>query len=73
MKIVLCLVLTMFNLTAFACPFCNSETAAEIRTSLFGPDLWFNLCASLLPFLFFFIITFLIYNGGWKRKPDNQS
>ncbi len=53
---------------AEACPFCNSDSAAEVRTTLFGPDLIFNLSVTILPFIIFSLIGIGIYTGGFKLK-----
>lgn len=56
----------------YACPFCNSKSAREIRASLFGPDLPFNLLVTVLPFVIFYGIVYVIYHGGIKaRKAGN--
>ncbi len=33
----------------FACTLCHSPQAVSVRARLLQPDLWFNLCAVLLP------------------------
>ena len=33
----------------FACTLCHSPQAVSVRARLLQPDLWFNLCAILLP------------------------
>lgn len=48
---------------AQACPFCNSKTATDIRAILFGPDVYFNIAVTLLPFAIFSIIIYIIYHG----------
>jgi len=35
----------------FACTMCHSPQAVSVRARLLQPDLWFNLCATLLPLL----------------------
>jgi hypothetical protein len=69
MKLFLFLGMLFLSTAVAACPFCNSKTATQIRSSLFGRDFLFNLSVSLLPFVIFYLITYLIYNGGWKRAP----
>ena len=46
-----------------ACPFCNSATSKEVRASLFGPDLPYNLLVTIIPFVIFALIVLLIYYG----------
>jgi len=55
-----------------ACPFCKSPAAVEIRASLFGEDFTYNLFISILPFLVFSIIIYLIYHGGIPYKKRNK-
>lgn len=55
-----------------ACPFCKSDTAKEIRASLFGPDLTFNLFITILPFLICFLIVYFIYHGGLPLNKKNK-
>jgi hypothetical protein len=55
----------------YACPFCKSPTATQIRASLFGPDLYYNLLATLLPFITFSIIIIAIHRLGKKRSPQS--
>lgn len=54
------------------CPFCKSPAAVEIRASLFGEDFTYNLFISILPFLVFSIIIYLIYHGGIPYKKRNK-
>jgi hypothetical protein len=71
-KLIFFLLLASISTISSACPFCNTQTAAEIRASLFGPDFFYYLMASLLPFLIFVIIILLIYKGGYKTKTSQK-
>jgi hypothetical protein len=51
------------SVPASACPVCHTETGDKIRQALFGPDFWFNVGATILPFAIFVTITALIYYG----------
>jgi hypothetical protein len=53
--------ITEIAVPASVCPICHTETADKIRHALFGPDFWFNLSVTLLPFAIFLGITALIY------------
>jgi len=68
MRILLLFFLLTLTLATQACPFCNSKTAKEIRASLFGPDLSFNLLITILPFIIFSAVVYLIYHGGLPSK-----
>jgi hypothetical protein len=35
--------------TSVGCPFCVSETGAQVRSALFGQDVWLNLAAVASP------------------------
>ncbi|WP_375403747.1 hypothetical protein [uncultured Sphingomonas sp.] len=35
--------------TAWACTFCHSDTAEQVRAALFGPDLLLNAAMALAP------------------------
>ncbi len=71
MKSYLFLVFSLLSFAVQACPFCDTKTAADIRASLFGPDLLFNLFTTILPFIVFAAIAYLIYYGGFPfRKQD---
>ena len=68
-------ILITLSFQAKCCPLCNSKTATQIRASLFGPDLYFNLLVSVLPFVICFGIVYLIYTGGRIRNiipPENN-
>jgi hypothetical protein len=63
------LFLIVISLPTVACPLCNSNTAKDVRASIFGPDLSFNLFVTIFPFLIFGTIVFFIYRGiNFKRK-----
>ncbi len=65
--------LFIFNVSK-ACTLCNSGTAEQIRASVFGPDLSYNLFITILPFIILSGIVYLIYQGGIsKNKLKNQS
>lgn len=64
MKVVLLIFSLIISVAAQACPFCNSKTGKNIRAALFGPDLPFNLFITILPFIIFSVIVYLIYHGG---------
>ncbi len=68
MKIILIIFSLIISVAGQACPLCNSKTAKEIRASLFGPDLPFNLFITILPFIICFAIIYLIYHGGFPSK-----
>ncbi len=68
MKLLLTSTLSLPAFLANACPFCDSKTAADIRSQLFGPDFLFNAGVTVAPFLVVFLITYFIYHGGWKRE-----
>lgn len=73
MKALFFVFLTMLPFAAQACPFCKTDTAKEIRASLFGPDLFPNLVFSVLPFLICSVIVYLIYHGGLPSKKKMKS
>ncbi|ELR72040.1 hypothetical protein C900_01905 [Fulvivirga imtechensis AK7] len=73
MKAVSLLFFMTFSFVAYACPFCDSATAEEIRASLFGADLTFNLFVTILPFIIFSLIVYLIYHGGIPAKKDKAN
>ena len=73
MKILLLFIFIMISLASRACPFCNSKTAKEIRASLLGTDLSFNLFITILPFIIFSAIVYLIYHGGFPSKRLNNT
>jgi hypothetical protein len=54
---------SVIAIPASACPICHTETAQKIRHALFGPDFWFNIGVTILPFAIFLSITALIYYG----------
>lgn len=73
MKFILLSFFLLLTYATQACPFCNSETATEIRASLFGPDLAFNLVVTIFPFIIFSVIVYIIYHGGLTRKKVNST
>ena len=73
MKALLFIFVLPFALAGQACPFCNSKAAKEIRASLFGDDFSNNLLISVLPFIIFSAIIYLIYHGGLPRRRITRS
>lgn len=72
MKTLLLIFSVLLSFTAEAYPFCNTNTAKEIRASLFGTDLTFNLFVTVLPFIIFSTILYLIYHDELLvRKKSN--
>ncbi len=56
---------------ARACPVCETEAGARVRSHLFGPDFTANLVATLLPFPILFGIVGLIHHGPpGRRSPE---
>ena len=55
---------------AGACPFCHTQTGEQIHASVFGPDFWFNVGVTLLPFAIFLGLTALIYFGVPTHQPS---
>ncbi len=78
MKICLLVFFVGVQTVCNACPLCNSDTAARIRASLFGPDLFFNLLITCLPFVICSLIVYFIYHGGFpvtfktSKKYNNE-
>jgi hypothetical protein len=72
MKTIVFTFLMLLSLGTKACPFCNSTTAKEIRASLFGRDLYFNLSVTILPFLLFSVIVYLIHQGRLPFRRLNK-
>lgn len=69
MKILLTLILLLFSVFTMACPFCDSDTADDIRALILGPDLLLNVFTVILPFIVFGILTIIVYKSG---KPSNM-
>lgn len=65
-------VVSMVATPASACPLCHTETARQIRAAIFGPDFWFNVGVTILPFVLFLGITALIY-GKPRSEPRRIS
>jgi|GEM_PF-1826479 len=63
MRVLLLTIFLMLTAAATACPFCKSDTAKEIRASLFDQNLALNLFIIILPFFICSVIVFLIYHG----------
>jgi len=53
---------------ASACPVCHTEAGDQVRAALFGPDLWFNAAATVLPFSVLVAVTAWIYFGTPRFK-----
>jgi hypothetical protein len=62
-----------FAFSATACPLCHTQTGNNVRAALFGPDFWFNVGVTVLPFPIFLAITALIYFGGSEAKPRAEN
>lgn len=58
----------LISLSGYACTLCNSKTAKDVRTLVFGEDFYSNLFISILPFIFFAGIIVFIYKGGRTIK-----
>jgi hypothetical protein len=50
----------MWPAQAFACTLCDSAQAVSVRARLLQPDLWFNLCAVLVPLALFAAVVALV-------------
>jgi len=61
-KIILLHMLFLFAGAVTACPMCSSPRAVQVRNYLFGPELFFNVLALLLPFLIFTAVSIYIYH-----------
>lgn len=46
--------------TAEACPFCNSNTAEQVREGIFNSDFGTNLAVAVAPFVILFAVLILI-------------
>jgi hypothetical protein len=68
-KLIFFLLLMFISTISFACPFCNTQSASEIRASLFGPDFLLYMVAILLPFIIFTIIILILLN---RTKINKQ-
>jgi uncharacterized membrane protein YqaE (UPF0057 family) len=54
---------------AFACPFCASETGAQVRAGIFNSEFILNLALVLLPFpLLLGIVAFIYFGFPWSRE-----
>lgn len=49
--------------SAFACPFCHSETGQEVNRRIFGGDFVINFGISLAPFAVIFILITFFHLG----------
>ena len=63
LKVYAAFVVLIVTTPASPCPLCHTETARQIRAAIFGPDFWFNVGVTLLPFVVFLGITALIYGN----------
>jgi hypothetical protein len=54
--------------SASACPLCHTATGDKVRAAVLGPDFWFNVGVTVLPFAVFLGITALIYYGIPTRE-----
>ena len=53
----------------FACTLCHSAQAVSVRARLLQPDLWFNLCAVLLPLALLAWAIGMVAIGPTGRNP----
>ncbi len=60
--------------SAAACPFCNSNTAEQVRAGIFNSDFGYHLGVSLTPFFIFNAVLFLVYYLpiGRSKKPGSD-
>ena len=59
--------------SAWACPFCESETGERVRAGIFNADFGYNLAVTVLPFSVFLAIVALIHSGWpWARVRSGQ-
>lgn len=56
-------VFVLCSSTASACPFCDSQTAEQVRAAIFNEDFVYHLAAAFAPFPVFLGILALIYFG----------
>jgi uncharacterized membrane protein len=70
MKPITLLLFLIVSVTAQACPFCNTNTAAQIRAKLSGPGLAMNVGVLVLPFLVVFIVVTLIYRDAFRFNKN---
>ena len=60
--------------SAYACPLCTTQTGVRVRREIFGPDLWWNLFATALPFLIFFSVALWVHSAPANaRSPEDPS
>jgi hypothetical protein len=59
--------------SASACPLCYTVTGDKVRAAVLGPDFWFNVGVTVLPFAVFLGITALIYYGIPTRELRGDS
>ncbi len=72
MRALLLMILLLAVVPVYACPFCSTDSAVRIRALLFGPDFYFNLGISIVPFIIFAIIVYLIYRGGLSSSKNSK-
>lgn len=72
--IIAAVVLTLSGQVARACPLCASETGIRVRREIFGPDLWWNLSVSILPFVVFFSVAAWVHIAPTNpHSPEDRS
>ena len=59
--------------SASAYPLCHTVTGDKVRAAVLGPDFWFNVGVTVLPFAVFLGITALIYYGIPTRELRGDS
>jgi hypothetical protein len=64
MAMLICLIA---DLMVLACPFCDSETGKQVRTSIFGSDFFADVISISLPFGV--LLTAVTAVSGRRRKP----
>ncbi len=61
---------------ALACTTCQTPLAESIRAAIFGPDFFFNLAVTLVPFLVFLTIAAAIHYGVptlTRHRPKRET
>ena len=53
----------LWSSIALACPFCDSQTAEQVRAAIFNEDFVYHLAAAFAPLPVFLGILALIYFG----------
>jgi hypothetical protein len=58
---------------AFACPFCDSVVAEQVRAGIFDSDFLYHLAASAAPFPILIGVVAYIYFGGMPSGSTSIS